>query len=88
MEKTEQSRLAALVAREQALGKMTADFQQQYEVRAQAVTQDMRLFWQELASKYGIDLNSVLYVANDDFSQIIPQQMRFVPPAQAPANVG
>lgn len=85
LEKTDQTRLAALVARENALSKMTADFQAQYETRAAAVTQDMRLFWQDIANKYGLDLSSVLYAANEDFSQVIPTQMRFpqAPPAAA-----
>lgn len=57
---------------------MTADFQAQYEQRGAAVAQDMRLFWQDLANKYGIDLNTVLYSATEDFTQIVPTQMRFV----------
>ena len=56
---------------------MTADFQQQYEQRAAAVAQDMRLFWQGIAGKYGVDLGTVLYSATDDFTQIVPTQMRF-----------
>lgn len=78
MEKADQAKLAALVARENALQKMTADFQAQYEQRAAAVAQDMRLFWQDQAIKHGIDLNTVLYSASDDFTTLIPTQMRFV----------
>lgn len=81
LEPTEQARLSALVARENALGKMTQDFQAAYEQRAQAVQQDMRLFWQDIAKKYGIDLNAVLYTANEDFTTLLPTQMRFGPPA-------
>lgn len=66
-----------MVARENALQKMTVDFQQAYEQRAAAVQQDMRLFWQDAAIKYELDLASVLYAANDDMTQLVPQQMRF-----------
>lgn len=70
------AKLAELASREKALGVMTQNFQQQFEVRASALQQESQMAWQAIGAKYGLDMRSVLYTASPDFTTLTAVQCR------------
>lgn len=68
--------LARMNAREGALSDMTKAFQHQFEGRAASLREDTRAMWQGFATKYGLDMERVLWAVSPDGKSLVPQQMK------------
>lgn len=74
------TQLSELMKRERALGQMTETFQREFEKRSVALQTDSQKFWDDMTATYGIDRERVLYVASQDGTELLPQQVLLAPP--------
>tara|TARA_R110000868_G_scaffold60469_3_gene184657 strand:+ start:224 stop:481 length:258 start_codon:yes stop_codon:yes gene_type:complete len=68
--------LQKLTDAETAIQKTMQIAQLNWENRGKQLASENRAFWEEMKSKYGLDLDHVAYVPSQDGDELIPVQVK------------